>query len=44
VLGKLRGVGCLPLGVAVIAAMRTAALSLGVQKIAKEKIRRGLFP
>ncbi len=25
-------------------AMRTAALSLGVQKIAKEKMRRGLFP
>jgi glutamate dehydrogenase (NAD(P)+) len=24
--------------------MRTAALSLGVQKIAKEKMRRGLFP
>jgi glutamate dehydrogenase (NAD(P)+) len=24
--------------------MRTAALSLGVQKVAKEKIRRGLFP
>src|SRR4029077_16884874 len=25
-------------------AMRTAALSLGVQKIAKEKARRGLYP
>jgi glutamate dehydrogenase (NAD(P)+) len=25
-------------------AMRTAALSLGVQKVAKEKLRRGLFP
>jgi glutamate dehydrogenase (NAD(P)+) len=25
-------------------AMRTAALSLGVQKVAKEKMRRGLFP
>ena len=25
-------------------AMRTAALSLGVQKMAKEKMRRGLFP
>ena len=24
--------------------MRTAALSLGVQKIAKEKMRRGLYP
>jgi len=24
--------------------MRTAALSLGVQKIAKEKTRRGLYP
>jgi glutamate dehydrogenase (NAD(P)+) len=24
--------------------MRTAALSLGVKKIAKEKFRRGLFP
>ena len=24
--------------------MRTAALSLGVQKIAREKMRRGLFP
>jgi glutamate dehydrogenase (NAD(P)+) len=24
--------------------MRTAALSLGVQKVAKEKSRRGLFP
>jgi glutamate dehydrogenase (NAD(P)+) len=24
--------------------MRTAALSLGVQKVAKEKLRRGLFP
>jgi glutamate dehydrogenase (NAD(P)+) len=25
-------------------AMRTAALILGVQKVAQEKIRRGLFP
>jgi glutamate dehydrogenase (NAD(P)+) len=25
-------------------AMRTAALSLGVQKMAKEKLRRGLYP
>ena len=25
-------------------AMRTAALSLGVQKVAKEKMRRGLYP
>jgi glutamate dehydrogenase (NAD(P)+) len=24
--------------------MRTAALSLGVQKMAKEKLRRGLYP
>jgi glutamate dehydrogenase (NAD(P)+) len=24
--------------------MRTAALSLGVQKIAREKMRRGLYP
>ena len=24
--------------------MRTAALSLGVQKVAKEKMRRGLYP
>jgi len=24
--------------------MRTAALSLGVTKIAKEKLRRGLYP
>ena len=24
--------------------MRTAALSLGVQKVASEKMRRGLFP
>ena len=24
--------------------MRTAALSLGVQKVAREKMRRGLFP
>ena len=24
--------------------MRTAALTLGVQKIAKEKMRRGLYP
>jgi glutamate dehydrogenase (NAD(P)+) len=24
--------------------MRTAALSLGVQKIAREKLRRGLYP
>jgi glutamate dehydrogenase (NAD(P)+) len=24
--------------------MRTAALSLGVHKVAKEKLRRGLFP
>ena len=25
-------------------AMRTAALTLGVQKVAQEKLRRGLFP
>jgi glutamate dehydrogenase (NAD(P)+) len=25
-------------------AMRTAALSLGIHKVAKEKLRRGLFP
>jgi hypothetical protein len=24
--------------------MRTAALMLGVQKVAQEKVRRGLFP